>query len=267
VHLAKQLRGFGLDARPYEKAPLGLEIFAVAIESRQIRPWAGTATFQVVGDSKRRQAVVNVSEAGRQITREYHVSRHLLRGAGSPEQMAKVVAHYFPVFAPGGHLAGFTIVSDHRRQQATKVCATMDVPRSSTHLLMGYDEVRQFIAALPGRASTVEEAHALLRPKVGALAVRQGEWFFDPATPTELAAIRRARQRGARAVFGPLEPGSSHRASVVLVEGQRFAIGKVVDNRVGHHRPVLLGDWHRVVHNTELDQPGGARRRATMKWD
>ena len=68
AHLAKQLRSFGLDPRPYEKAPLELEIFAVTIEHRQIRPWAGTAMFQVVGDAKRRQAVLNVSEAGRQLT-------------------------------------------------------------------------------------------------------------------------------------------------------------------------------------------------------
>ncbi len=267
VHLAKQLRGFGLDTRPYENAPLGPEIFTVAIESRLVRPWAGAATFQVVGDAKRRQAVVNVREPSRQITREYHVSRHLLRSAQPPDQMAKVVAQHFPVFVPGGHLAGFAVVGDHRRHQATRVRATMDVPASSTHLLMGYDEIRQFIAALPARASAVEEAHALLRPQVGRLAVRQGEWFFDPATPAELAAIRRARQLGAQAVFGSLEPGSSHQASVVLVEGQRFAIGKVVDNRVGHHRPVLLGDWHRVVRNAELGAPGSALGRPRMMWD
>jgi hypothetical protein len=267
VHLAKQLRGFGLDARPYEKAPLEPEIFAVAIERRQIRPWAGTAMFQVAGDAKRRQAVVNVTEAGRQLTREYRVPRHLVRAAASPEHMATIVAHHFPVFVPGGRLGGFAVVGEDRRQHATRVRATMEAPKSSTHLLMGYDEMRQFIAALPGRASTVEEAHALLRPQVGERALRQGEWFFEPATPSELAAIRRARQRGARALFGPLEPGSSHRASVVLIEGQRFAIGKIVDNRVGHHKPVLLEDWHRVVRNTELDTPGGSHQRRRIMWD
>ena len=267
LQLAKQLRGFGLDARPYENTPLEPEIFTVAIESRQIRPWAGAATFQVVGDAKRRQAVVNVSEAGRQITREYHVSSHLLRSAGSHDKRADIVAHHFPVFVPGGHMTGFAVLADHRRQQATKVRATMDVPKSSTHLLMGYDEVRQFIAALPARASTVAEAHVLLRPQVSQGALRQGEWFFDPATAAEFASIRRARKCGAQAVFGPLEPGSSHRASVLLVEGQRFAIGKVVDNRVGHHRPVLLTDWHRVVRNSELGPPARSRRRAGMLWD
>ena len=197
AHLAKQLRGFGLDARPYEKAPLELEIFAVTIEHRQIRPWAGTAMFQVVGDAKRRQAVLNVSEAGRQLTREYHVPRHLVRAAASSEQMATIVAHHFPVFVPGGRMAGFAVVGENRRLHATRVRATMEAPKSNTHLLMGYDEMRQFIAALPGRASTVEEAHALLRPSVGERALRQGEWFFEPAAPAELAAIRRARQRGA----------------------------------------------------------------------
>ena len=161
------------------------------------------------------------------------------------------------------HVGAFSVVAISKRQAR----ATMEAPKSNTHLLMGYDEMRQFIAALPGRASTVEEAHALLRPSVGERALRQGEWFFEPAAPAELAAIRRARQRGARAVFGPLEPGSSHRASVVLVEGQRFAIGKIVDNRVGHHKPVLLEDWHRVVRNTELDTPGGSHRRRSIIWD
>ena len=182
----------------------------VAIEGRQIRPWAGAATFQVVGKAKKRQAVVNVHEAGRQITREYHVSSHFLRSAVSTDKKANIVAQHFPVFVPGGHMAGFAVVADHRRQQATRVRATMDVPESSTHLLMGYDEVRQFIAALPARASTVEEARRL-RPTSANLPSDKGEWFFDPATPAELASIRRARKCGALAVFVPLEPGSSHR--------------------------------------------------------
>ncbi len=130
----------------------------VAIEGRQIRPWAGAAAFQVAGKAKKRQAVVNVNEAGRQITREYHVSSHLLRSAVSTDKKANIVARHFPVFVPGGHISSFAVLSDHRRQQATRVRATMDVPKSSTHLLMGYDEVRQFIAALPARASTVAEA-------------------------------------------------------------------------------------------------------------
>ena len=65
----------------------------------------------------------------------------------------------------------------------------------------------------------------------------------------------------------PSWPLSSHRASVVLVEGQRFAIGKIVDNRVGHHKPVLLEDWYRVVRNTELDTPGGSHQRRRIMWD
>ena len=120
--------------------------------------------FQVVGDAKRRQAVLNVSEAGRQLTREYHVPRHLVRAAASSEQMATIVAHHFPVFVPGGRMAGFAVVGENRRLHATRVRATMEAPKSNTHLLMGYDEMRQFIAALPGRASTVEEAHALCGP-------------------------------------------------------------------------------------------------------
>ena len=169
--------------------------------------------FQVVGDAKRRQAVLNVSEAGRQLTREYHVPRHLVRAAASSEQMATIVAHHFPVFVPGGRMAGFAVVGENRRLHATRVRATMEAPKSNTHLLMGYDEMRQFIAALPGRASTVEEAHALLRPSVGERALRQGEWFFEPAArragrhPARPAARRAGRIRAVGAGVVPQSVG------------------------------------------------------------
>lgn len=84
--------------------------------------------------------------------------------------MPKIVAQHFPIFVPGGHMGSFSVLADHRRHQATRVRATMDVPKSSTHLLRGYDEVRQFIAALPARTSTDAEAHVHLRPLVSRLA-------------------------------------------------------------------------------------------------
>ena len=51
-----------------------------------------------------------------------------------------------------------------------------------------------------------------LRPHVSQLPLRQGEWFFDPATPAELASIRRARKCGALASLpavgaGVVRPG------------------------------------------------------------
>lgn len=90
-------------------------------------------------------------------------------------------------------------------------------------------------------------------------AVRQGEWFFDPVTHAERARIAAAQRRGAMAIDRSLERDSSHRASVLLVADQSFAIGKVTDTRVKHHRPLVLNDWHRVTRNAELAQPAAER--------
>ena len=260
-HLAQRLCGFGLDARPYLRPPLATEIFTVNIETRQIRPWAGRANVTVSGDAKRRQAVVNVAEGDREITRDLEVPRVGAFDDLTEAQRSEIIRR-FPVFVPNGQLVEYSILS--RRSSWCRIRATVRAPKASFSLLMGFDEIRQFIAALPARASTVEEAHRLLRPNVSRDARRQGEWFFDPATADERARIVRALHRGAMAIVQPLERGSSHRSSVLRVGNDLFAIGSVIDGRVKHHKPLVLDDWHRVIRNAELEAPTAGRR--TM-WD
>ena len=263
AHLAQQLCGFGLDARPYVKPPLATEIFTVNIETRQIRPWAGRANVTVSGDAKRRQAVVNVAERDREITRDLHVPRVDVSSDDLAEAQRSDIIRRFPVFVPNGQLVEYSVLS--RRSSWCRIRATLRAPKTSFSLLMGFDEVRQFIAALPGRALTVEEAHRLLRPNVSRRARRQGEWFFDPATADERARIVAAQHRGAMAIVQALERGSSHRASVLRVGNDLFAIGTVIDGRVKHHKPLVLDDWHRVIRNAELEAPTAGAGR-TM-WD
>jgi hypothetical protein len=258
--LARELSGYGLDTRPYLRAPFASEFFTANIDTRQIRTWPGTADVQVIGDAKRRQVVLNVTENTRQLTRRYDVPR---RGLGDDQ-----VLSLFPIIIPQAKLVGYEVVGpDYGLSFGVTVEATVRAPKTSSSLLMGFDEVRQFIAMLPRRAKSVDDAHAALRPAVSKAAIRQGEWFFDPVTPDEAEAIRRTLSGRRMAITTPLEPGSSHTAVVLAVGNARYATGVVRDRRVKHHRPLTLEGWYRVVRNTEMTQPvqtGGLRRRS---WD
>src|SRR5207249_11244124 len=133
-------------------------LFTVNIESRQIRAWAGLAGLSVSGDAKRRQAVVNVTEGNREITRDFEVARVGRDFERLTEADRASILRHFPVFVPNADLVGCSLLHRGRYGSAT-VRATVRAPKTSFSLLMGFDEVRQFIAALPSRASSVEQAH------------------------------------------------------------------------------------------------------------
>lgn len=271
--LAKKLATFRIDARPYYRAPLTPELFAINIDNRQIRPWAGKAQIEVVGDRKVRQAVLTVVESDRSVTRIFDVNR--------PNETT--VRQTFPVVVPEGRLANWRIIPGTRHNNWgsnwAKVEATMVAPPTSTSLLVGFDEIRQFIAQLPRHVNSVEAAHDALRPNsVAKGTLRQGEWFFVPVNKKERAEIEALLASGRHPFKTPLEVGSTHSAPCLFSPlavnsgprgglGVRYATGKVTDTRKGRHAPLLLDDWYRVVRNAEVEAPVSSLRRTPRMWD
>lgn len=193
-------------------------------ETRQARATCRSGS----GDAKRRQAVVNVAERDREITRDLHVSRVDMCSDDLSDAQRSDIIRRFPVFVPNGQLVGYSVLS--RRSSWCRIRATLRAPKTSFSLLMGFDEVRQFIAALPGRASTVEEAHRLLRPNVSRRARRQGEWFFGP---------RQLMNEPASSAPSTVEPWPSCRPSnLVPRTGRRTSGGqRTVCHRQRDRRP------------------------------
>jgi hypothetical protein len=112
------------------------------------------------------------------------------------------------------------------------------------HYLMGMDERHYFVCQLPKPATTVSDAHRVLKNetvtetekkgKVG----RQGEWFFVQPTQSERNAIEKAI-RGNRAIVKKKAPigrefgfniGRPHTADELVVVA--VATGKMVKDRV-----------------------------------
>jgi hypothetical protein len=156
-------------------------------------------------------------------------------------------------------------------------------------LLLGIDESSHFICALPERVTTVDEAHDALRPgEVPEGSLRQGEWFFVPATSDEVdqvyryiadSSVNRSNNNVSRRWWGggprltqySMEAGSSHHGLVVTVpKVGKFTIGIVKDRRTGHHNELVLPTWHKVVRNTEIvfrEPKTPAERQRTRTWD
>ncbi len=143
---------------------------------------------------------------------------------------------------------------------------------SKRHLLCGCDEQHLFVAPLSARVSTVAKAHAALfnplveeaQRRARAQAIRQGEWFFVPATAAELAAVESRLNRslfvsrhvpvtdGAGARRGrPHQVDELVRVGALsdgVLPGSVFARGSV---RHPDHKTIRLPDWHRVFGNRE----------------
>jgi hypothetical protein len=133
-------------------------------------------------------------------------------------------------------------------------------PKTTTAFLLGVDEVKHFISILKEPAvNSVREAIASLRPEgLSGRAVRQGEWFFDPVSAELATELNKAvstgggRWNGSNFGVKTLESGSSHWACSLEFEGENYALGEVVDDRRGYHKPLLLDKWHRIVRNNEV---------------
>jgi len=151
--------------------------------------------------------------------------------------------------------------------------------------LVGMDECHLFVAQLTSPATSVKQAHEGLRPRdvpAGKAAkklkvVRQGEWFFQPATDQELRQIERhakaygvernvriGRGRGSmrgrphvvsesvllvlRSTRTPVVRNGRTVGEETTRETLEFAKGHV---RHPDHRVVDLAGWHKVFMNTE----------------
>ncbi|NUP13359.1 MAG: hypothetical protein HOW73_45555 [Polyangiaceae bacterium] len=143
------------------------------------------------------------------------------------------------------------------------------------HFLCGMDEQHYFIAQLPYGVSSVHGARDALRaPEVppslhvrGSQIIRQGEWFFMPASARDRAAIEVAlRARKVQRDIGIAQAARLNRAGrphvadevVVTTEGSEVRIYVRGDVRHPDHRTVTLREFHRTVPNRErFTQPAG----------
>lgn len=160
-------------------------------------------------------------------------------------------------------------------------------PVEKRRYLCGFDERHLFIARFK-EGSSVRDAHRSLDPVRGAahasmrpaLVVRQGEWFFVPATTEEEKAvenyardfpyqyaIRQALASGRRPhVVDELvrvvpRPGGVPIGPIT--ESTRFARGRV---RHVEHATVDLGSWHKVLLNLEPPETQGAGHPLRSMW-
>ncbi len=151
--------------------------------------------------------------------------------------------------------------------------------------LVGMDESHLFIAQLTRPATSVKQAHEGLRPRgvpAGKAAkrlkiVRQGEWFFQPASKEERLAIEplvktgavarnvgigrgRGRMRGrAHVVSESVLLVVSEERTPIVRRGRTVGIQtaretiEFVRGRVRHpdHQTIELYEWHKVFLNTE----------------
>jgi hypothetical protein len=152
-------------------------------------------------------------------------------------------------------------------------------PEEKRRFLVGMDECHLFIAQVTGGATSVKQAHDRLRPRnvPGGRAAkkrkikRQGEWFFTPATVSEIKeidehiAIHGVEKNVRIGPRGRWMRGRPHvvTESVALnasrrIEGAKdvvFAQAQIeyVRGRIIHpdHHALHLDGWHRVDMNAE----------------
>ena len=293
--IAKKLEGFGIAAKTYVRGPSGPEIFSLAIDKGKIMLWPGAAEITVYGTSKQRQVVINAIEKRRKVTHEVTLVRMwsggtTLRGLGPKEvritkNLRAELIRQFPVAFPDQDAVQWEVSNlqettkpppvetfNNKEYRDFKATVTATVPASRQSFLVGYDESALFISMLPKLAKSVKDAHKMLRPKgVDHRAVRQGEWFFQPA-PEPIAKQLDARVAknpdlmGRSKRLGGFRMGgneTTHQADYIRHRGKYYAIGWVTDRRKTHHAPLFLADWHRIVRNREIEPPAqhAARRR------
>lgn len=291
-NMVKSLDGFGIRAAAYKRPPTGRDVFALSIQPTHregtVTVNQGKAEVEVFGDRKRRQAAVTVREKGRVVTRsvEGSVSQH---AEPQTEQLEALLRDRFPVVVPPGTKWIYSDVKHSKRPNPYTYNTdrvwefsgklTARVARSTVnHFLIGMDETHHFVAPLPAKATSVREAHRLLRPKrLRRGTKRHGEWFFEPC----LASTRRMLEKAFvaakpwRIPLGRLRlTGTTHEVSshvTVRRHGKRtvYAKGYVIDRREGHHKALFLPEWHKVIRNREATvraNPGSVFR-SRMSWD
>lgn len=144
--------------------------------------------------------------------------------------------------------------------------------RTAAYFLSGFDETGRgfgggyFFSHLPRKASTIEEAFALLRPKpvqeadqAGIEVKRQGDIF---AIPVEVQT-RKLTKRGSRVKFGQLLKTNHFATEIIVTKTETYARGFLHHRpglREADHRPIKLGKmWHRIFRNTAKGSWSAAR--------
>jgi hypothetical protein len=260
-HLAERFARAGLDLRLASSPFTGnSEIFALDIRrarahdvrSEHFLAWMGKAdnTVQVQAiDKAERQLVLFVREARRSFTEDvpsWAMSR-ITAPIGSSDWRRTVALR-----------AQVDPKSLVVRDDGTAVVERF-TSGGGRHMLVGCDERQLFMCELPKACTSVKQAHEALRPKaVPKETIRQGEWFFVPATDRELDNIKLGL-RGNHVVVRRNEAinryiaraGKPHVVDEILPFGGVFARGGV---RHPDHKTIQLRGWHRVVKNLEVVQ-------------
>lgn len=281
-------------ATAYSRGPIRDEIMTMSVNNGELlRLWSGTAEFEVFPDKSRRQAVVQVHEDARTFSEILRVSRrnrswsnrNLTRLQIPNDKIHRnVLLDVTPQVrgwvAPGIHpqsplhssrlqknfdTSDWKIPAGDYHEGSCVMELIHDVPETDTAFLVGMDETAHFVAQLPEKVQSVDEAHDVLKPALakGVNDVkRQGEWFFVPVTNPSILKELTAREPSLR--MERLETFSSHSATMVNYQHRKYALGLVVDRREGHHKTLLLPTWHRVIRNLEVNEP---RTRSRRRWD
>ena len=298
---ADKLTASGIPCTTYKRSPAagGGFFISAGVSGKQMKIWVGKdATLNVKTNKRKKQAIINVEEPPRTVRRvERVVSAYQ---ADTPNKQSFKDSfirkakrwNSLPVI-PGSRLSAkvdqksLDYAWDNRKTKNTygddmvqyndhivRVHLSRKSRKTTMNLLVGQDEERLFICALPEEADTITEAHDLLRPEgLSDDAVRQGEFFFDKVTSAKM--LKRIEKLGTNIKSGrttrfgdvsyqtpssrkvtldcALEPNSSHRAAVgVKIDKDTYVSGVVHDSRSGRHAPLLLNGWCKVVRNREI---------------
>lgn len=307
VHFQEELDKHKLNGTPYKRAPIAKEMTTLTLDNKNLyRHWMNTDTSKIEAefDKKYRQAALNITEDRIEVIRRVRLwgwmmgqrfNRDDTDRPYTEEMINSIIKNLehrgkenFALEARGRRIKSARLVNPDRVRNALSegrgrnirevyIEVTATFPNRETNLLIGFDEVAQFISMLPERAKSVEHAHKILKPKgIGPKtdAKRQGEWFFIPASKTAIKQIEAKVKRNPRSVVhGPINGSShwrsttTHRGTYVNLDGTRYAIGIITDSRKGRHEPLILSGWHKVIRNNEIQPRGTTATQRTRYWD
>lgn len=302
-----EIKAHGIMAQPYVRPPLGDAVLCIGMDaaSEVFMVWPGTATLTIVDKAlmPSPQIVLRAQEGDHTLSfkktvslkwsKDNHPWKNRLSEAlnkldqDSFDSLSK--AKRLNLFNLAAQLTGTrnivnvtlppnTKFSDDFANSTLEVnfakkkimwthAVTAQVPTFDNYFLIGYDEVKCFISQLPRPVTSVQDAHAALRPE-GLVkgAVRQGEWFFNPCSKAEKQIINESRNRRTKT---PLERNSTHSAEeTVEINGVMYARGEIHDSRSLRHQKMILDDWHRVIRNLEVNVQENRQENARpARWD
>jgi hypothetical protein len=305
--IAKELSTAGIKASAYARSPVtgaGFIISATPSESgREIKVFSKEETHvDVYPDKKHKQCIVNVFEAERKqsvintgYTNQSTIAS-LYRAWPKTETFYAKVAK--EVGVPAINIPGTKVRRSYELTTAGKKTAdtmakfkgTVEVPyysdssyiehketvtvsKTETCMLVGIDEKAHFICALPEMVYSVTAAHKQLKPdaaKGKKNVKRQGEFFFIPASKTELKQLSKTKLERDSYNDSPthvaLERSSTHFAVVAKRIGKKlFANMEIYDERSSRHDSLVLEQWHEVVRNNEIPMP--QHENKAVYWD